>query len=235
MSRAKLVEIRNLKTHFKVGDDWAKAVDGISFDIYEGETLGIVGESGSGKSVSVLSLIQLIPNPPGEVAEGEIWFKGQKIFDGEDLGHAPHVPEYRYFRPLRGKHRNWAAAGFFIAWLVLHTLLPINGLLWFLLSFCAAMGVTVHLFFNSPRKQALARFRQRTYSRMWDIRGREIAMIFQEPMTSLNPVFSIGMQMVEALKPKSLREYLKDWVIKTARNLKSVNLRSRIVTSARLN
>jgi len=70
MSKKKLVEIKNLKTHFKVGDQWATAVHGVDLDIYEGETLGIVGESGSGKSVSVLSLIQLIPNPPGEVVEG---------------------------------------------------------------------------------------------------------------------------------------------------------------------
>ena len=64
MSRKKLLEIKGLKTRFKVGNQWAVAVDSIDFDIYEGETLGIVGESGSGKSVSVLSLIQLIPNPP---------------------------------------------------------------------------------------------------------------------------------------------------------------------------
>ena len=62
----------------KIGDDWAEAVNGVDLDIYKGEMLGIVGESGSGKSVSVLSLIQLIPNPPGEVSEGEIFFKGEK-------------------------------------------------------------------------------------------------------------------------------------------------------------
>ncbi len=232
MSREKLVEIKNLKTHFKVGDDWAKAVDGISFDIFKGETLGIVGESGSGKSVSVLSLIQLIPSPPGEVAEGEILFKGEKIFDGEDLGEVYAVPEYRYFRALKPKQRNWAAGGFFILWLILHTLLPIQGLLWFLLSLLVDFGVTLHLFYNSPRKKAMANFRQRTYSKMWDFRGREIAMIFQEPMTSLNPVFSIGMQMVESLKPKSFVEALKDWTIKTARNLKDINLQNRIIASS---
>ena len=70
MSMEKLIEIKGLKTRFKVGNQWAEAVNGIDLDIYEGETLGIVGESGSGKSVSVLSLIQLIPNPPGEVSEG---------------------------------------------------------------------------------------------------------------------------------------------------------------------
>ena len=79
----KLVEIKNLVTQFKIGSRWAKAVRGIDLDIYEGETLGIVGESGSGKSVSVLSLIQLIPNPPGEVSEGEVTFKGEKIFDSK--------------------------------------------------------------------------------------------------------------------------------------------------------
>ncbi len=65
MNREKLVEIKGLKTRFKVGEDWAQAVNGIDLDIYKGETLGIVGESGSGKSVSVLSLIHQITNPPG--------------------------------------------------------------------------------------------------------------------------------------------------------------------------
>ena len=60
-------------------------------------TLGIVGESGSGKSVSVLSLIQLIPNPPGEVSEGEIYFKGNKIFDGKELADVKALPRYKYF------------------------------------------------------------------------------------------------------------------------------------------
>ena len=74
----KLLEIKGLRTRFKVGDDWAEAVNGVDFDIYEGETLGIVGESGSGKSVSVLSLIQLIPNPPGEVVEGKSTSKAKR-------------------------------------------------------------------------------------------------------------------------------------------------------------
>ena len=64
MNPEKLVEIKGLKTRFKVGNQWAQAVNGVDLDIYKGETLGIVGESGSGKSVSVLSLIQLIPPPP---------------------------------------------------------------------------------------------------------------------------------------------------------------------------
>lgn len=232
MSTEKLVEIRNLKTHFKVGDDWAKAIDGISFDIYKGETLGIVGESGSGKSVSVLSLIQLIPNPPGEVAEGEILFKGEKIFDGVDLDKVKKVPRYKYFKGLKESQRKPAAAAFFFLWLILHVLLPIPGPLLFLLSFILDIGVTLHLFFNSPQKKAMAAFREKTYSKMWDFRGREIAMIFQEPMTSLNPVFNIGMQMVEALKPKSFTEALRDWTLRTAGNLKSIQIRNRIITSA---
>ena len=85
MNREKLLEIRGLKTRFKIGKEWATAVNGIDFDIFKGETLGVVGESGSGKSVSVLSLIQLIPNPPGEVSEGTIKFKDEIIFDGDDL------------------------------------------------------------------------------------------------------------------------------------------------------
>ena len=93
----KLLSIQNLKTRFRIGEDWAIAVDGISLDIFKGETLGIVGESGSGKSVSVLSLIQLIPNPPGEVFEGKVTFKGETIFDGEELAQIRERPEYKYF------------------------------------------------------------------------------------------------------------------------------------------
>ena len=115
MSREKLVEVKGLKTRFKVGGEWAKAVDGVSFDIYEGETLGIVGESGSGKSVSVLSLIQLIPNPPGEVSDGEIIFKGEKIFDADDLARVREVPQYKYFQKIPEEKRNTVAGVFFIA------------------------------------------------------------------------------------------------------------------------
>ena len=97
MNREKLVEIKGLKTRFKVGNQWAQAVNGVDLDIYKGETLGIVGESGSGKSVSVLSLIQLIPNPPGEVSEGEIYYKGEKIFDGKKLDEIKSIPLYRFF------------------------------------------------------------------------------------------------------------------------------------------
>jgi len=231
MSREKLVEVKGLKTRFKVGGEWAKAVDGVSFDIYKGETLGIVGESGSGKSVSVLSLIQLIPNPPGEVADGEIIFKGQKIFDGEDLARVRKVPKFKYFQKLPEDKRNLGAGLFFFAWMVLHTLIGVPGLLLGLLSMIIGLSVMVHLFYNSPLKTAMAEFRQKIYSRMWDIRGSEIAMIFQEPMTSLNPVFNIGMQMMEAVRPTPLRDNLKGWFVNQAKTLKTHPLKTRLQIS----
>lgn len=114
----KLLEVKNLRTYFKTEDGTVKAVDGVSFQLRRGETLGIVGESGSGKSVTNLSIIRLIPNPPGEIVDGEV------IFDGQDI-----------------------------------LLLPENDV----------------------RK----------------IRGRRIAMIFQDPMTSLNPFMKISKQLME--------------------------------------
>ena len=116
-----LLEVKGLKTQFFTQDGVVKAVDGVSWYVDEGETLGIVGESGCGKSVSVLSVMRLIPQPPGRIVEGEV------IFDGENL--------------LTMKD-------------------------------------------NDIRK----------------IRGNKIAMIFQDPMTSLNPVLTIGRQIGEALE-----------------------------------
>lgn len=121
MAQEKLVEVKDLKTYFSIEGKWAKAVDGVSFDIFKGEVLGIVGESGSGKSVTALSLMKLIPDPPGRIMGGQILFKGTDIV-------------------------------------------------------------------------------QLSYEDMYSIRGREIAMIFQEPMTSLNPVFTIGMQIAEVIQ-----------------------------------
>ncbi len=116
----KLIEIENLKTYFYTEAGTAKAVDGVNFDIYEGEVLGIVGESGSGKSVTSLSINRLIPNPPGDIVDGRVLFKGINLLE-------------------------------------------------------------------------------LSYDEMKEYRGKEIAMIFQEPMTSLNPVFKINMQMNEVL------------------------------------
>jgi oligopeptide transport system ATP-binding protein len=113
-----LLEVRNLRTYFDTDDGEVKAVDGVTFQLKRGETLGIVGESGSGKSVTNLSIIRLIPQPPGRIVSGEI------VFDGTDV--------------LRLKE-----------------------------------------------------------SEMRKIRGRRIAMIFQDPMTSLNPFMKISRQLME--------------------------------------
>ena len=121
MNKKKLIEIKDLKTYFYTEAGTAKAVDGVSFDIYNGEVLGIVGESGSGKSVTSLSINRLIPNPPGEIVSGEIIYKGINLLDI-------------------------------------------------------------------------------SYEEMRNYRGKDIAMIFQEPMTSLNPVLTIKVQMNEVLK-----------------------------------
>lgn len=115
-----LLSVRNLKTHFYTEDGVVPAVDGISFDLERGGTLGIVGESGCGKSVTSLSIMGLVPSPPGKIVDGEI------IFEGRDL-----------------------------------------------------------------TKLSEAEMRK--------IRGNDISMIFQEPMTSLNPVFTIGNQIMEAI------------------------------------
>ena len=227
----KLVEIKNLKTHFKVGSQWATAVHGVDFDIYEGETLGIVGESGSGKSVSVLSLIQLIPNPPGEVAEGEFYFKGEKIFDGKELSEIKKVPKYRFFQGISDNLRKGFALAFFVGWLSLHIALDISGVLFFLASMILDGIVTSFVFFNSPFKKAYARWRDAMYRRMRDLRGDEIAMIFQEPMTSLNPVYTVGFQIIESLKPLKFRENIKNGIINLAKNLKSTPMATRIKTS----
>jgi len=116
----KLLEIRGLKTYFHTDDGVARSVDGISYDVDRGETLGVVGESGCGKSVTALSILRLIPDPPGRIEGGEILYNGRNLLD-----------------------------------------------------------LTEH--------------------EMRSIRGNEISMIFQEPMTSLNPVFTVGYQIDEAV------------------------------------
>ena len=77
----KLIEVKNLKTYFYTEAGTVKAVNNVSFDIYEGEVLGIVGESGSGKSVTSLSINRLIPNPPGEIVSGEVLYKNKNLLD----------------------------------------------------------------------------------------------------------------------------------------------------------
>ncbi len=116
-----LLQIKELETHFFTSEGVVRAVNGVSYDVQPGETLGLVGESGSGKSVSALSLMRLIPNPPGKIVGGEVVFDGESLLDVDD-------------------------------------------------------------------------------ARMREIRGNDIAMVFQEPMTSLNPVLTIGRQLTEALE-----------------------------------
>nr|WP_307287919.1 ABC transporter ATP-binding protein [Bacillus sp. SORGH_AS_0510] len=120
MAMENLLEVKNLKTYFYQDGKETAAVDGVTFDLKKGETLGIVGESGSGKSVTSLSILQLISKPHGKIIEGEVVFKGKDL---------------------------------------------------------VKMGE------KEIRK----------------IRGNDISMIFQEPMTSLNPVFTVGNQIMEVL------------------------------------
>ncbi len=124
MDKSLLLEVKNLITRFKTEEGTTVAVNDVSFDIYRGETVGIVGESGSGKSVTCLSLMRLIPNPPGQIIGGQMLYHGSH--GTVDLAQIPEADMRRY-------------------------------------------------------------------------RGNEISMIFQEPMTSLNPVFTCGDQVMEAI------------------------------------
>jgi oligopeptide/dipeptide ABC transporter ATP-binding protein len=118
---AKLLEVRNLQTQFQTSAGVVRAVDGVSYDIEEGETVALVGESGCGKSVSALSIMRLVAEPAGRIVGGEILFKGRDLLKISE-------------------------------------------------------------------------------EEMRDVRGRDIAMVFQEPMTSLNPVLTIGRQLTEGLE-----------------------------------
>ncbi len=115
-----LLKISNLRTYFDIEEGVVQAVDGITYDVAEGETVALVGESGCGKSVSALSILQLVPCPPGRYVSGQVFF------EGEDL------------------------------------------------------------------------LRLKSYE-IRSVRGRRIAMIFQEPMTSLNPVMNVETQLTEAM------------------------------------
>lgn len=117
----RLLDVKDLKTYFYTSDGVVPAVDGVNFHVRRGETLGIVGESGCGKSVTSLSVMRLIPYPPGKIVEGSIEFEGQDLL-------------------------------------------------------------------------------QKSEAEMRKIRGNLISMIFQEPMTSLNPVYTIGDQICEAIE-----------------------------------
>ena len=121
MQEAPILEVKDLQTYFYTRTGVVKAVDGVSFTLGPGETLGIVGESGCGKSMTALSIMGLVPQPAGRIVGGEVLLDGENLLD-------------------------------------------------------------------------------KTQSEMQEIRGREICMILQDPMTSLNPVFTIGSQLVETLR-----------------------------------
>ncbi|MEP6972328.1 MAG: ABC transporter ATP-binding protein, partial [Betaproteobacteria bacterium] len=116
-----LLDIRGLKTHFQTDDGWLHAVDGVDMHIDAGETLGVVGESGCGKSVTAMTVLKLVPMPPGRIVAGQVLWQGRDLV------------------PLTNKE-------------------------------------------------------------MRRIRAKEISIIFQEPMTSLNPVYSIGEQIAESVR-----------------------------------
>ena len=120
MASQAILQVDNLQTHFFTAVGTVRAVDGVSYDLKSGETLGVVGESGCGKSVSALSILRLVANPPGRIVGGAIRFEGRNLLE-----------------------------------------------------------------LAEPERER--------------IRGNEISMIFQEPMTSLNPLFTIGRQVSEAI------------------------------------
>jgi oligopeptide transport system ATP-binding protein len=119
---AVLLDVKDLKTRFHTPEGTVYAVNGISFSLHEGGTLAVVGESGCGKSVTMMSLLRLIPIPPGEIASGTVLYRGKDL-----------------------------------------------------------------LTLSEEAMQS-------------DIRGQQIAMVFQDPMTSLNPVLTIGRQLMEPLR-----------------------------------
>ena len=95
---APVLKVENLKTQFKTDRGLVKAVDGVSFHVDEKEIVGLVGESGCGKSVTMLSIVQLIPSPPGKIVEGEV------LFEGRDLLKYP--PRGDFMSSVRGEPRS---------------------------------------------------------------------------------------------------------------------------------
>jgi oligopeptide transport system ATP-binding protein len=137
-ARDDLLRVENLRTYFHTHDGVVKAVHGVSFHLAKGETLGIVGESGSGKSVTALSIMRLIPQPPGRFESGSVNFRGMPLIDVQDV--------------VDGRGRTHRVD------------------------------------------------RSISEARMRGIRGGDIGMIFQDPMTSLNPLLTVQRQLTETVK-----------------------------------
>src|SRR3972149_6099851 len=178
-----LLRVRNLKTNFYTYAGNVQALEGVSFDLWEGETLGLVGETGCGKSVTALSVLRLIPQPPGRIEEGEALFdvpaetaveidaleaQVNQALPGLLGRPAPADLSVRRLRVLRSSLKDRAAAG------------PVVRLM----DRLAALKRPFDLF-------------EKTEPELQAIRGNRIAMIFQEPMQALNPLFPIGDQIAE--------------------------------------
>ena len=141
-----ILVVRGLKTEFSTSRGILRAVDEVDLEIGKGEVLGLVGESGCGKTVTALSIMYLLQQPPGRIAGGEIWFRGLNLLAGSEddirvVLRTKAPPKFLPSDPLLKKHR----------------------------------------------------------ARMNRVRGRGMSMIFQEPMSSLNPVLRVGYQVAEVL------------------------------------
>ena len=165
-----IIEFDNLHTYFYTDTGVVKAVNGVTFSIPEGATVGVVGESGCGKSVTSLSLMQLVQGPSGQIVEGSIRFRtnafrrdenGKKIlvYETEMVNGVEVVKKDKRGKPIPKKN---------------------------------SLGGTLY-----ETEEKVYDIAKMPLEAMRSIRGREIAMIFQEPMTSLNPVFTIGNQLDE--------------------------------------
>ena len=167
-----IVEFDDLHTYFYTDNGVVKAVNGVSFDIPQGSTVGVVGESGCGKSVTSLSLMQLVQAPVGQVVDGSIRFRSMTR---EQIGTEPvMVPKKdEKGNPVLDQAGNTV-------------MVPLKG------KFGRVRMKPVY-----EEHEEVVDIAKLPVSEMATIRGREIAMIFQEPMTSLNPVFTIGNQLDE--------------------------------------
>ena len=166
-----IVEFDDLHTYFFSDAGTVKAVNGVSFSIPEGSTVGVVGESGCGKSVTSLSLMQLVQAPSGQIVSGSIRFKAS-LFKRDARGRK--IPVYETVTDADGKEQfKLDAKG--------RKIIKKNEL-----------GGNVY-----EMEDRVVDIAKMPVDAMSSIRGREIAMIFQEPMTSLNPVFTIGNQLDE--------------------------------------